>query len=150
VITACASPPASPEEWTARAARELPGAAANPVRDLTLAYALLLGKEFEPASRILQQLYDGGLPAGGEGLPVLLAWTYLEAGRDKEAAALLGLNPIPADTGAGPFVSFYFPRLYDLRAQVASREGKRDDAAANRKLFESLSGADALVWNGER
>jgi len=145
-----ASPPASLEEWTARAGGEFPGTAANPVRDLTAAYALLLAREFEPASRILQRLYDEGAPAGGEGLPVLLAWTYLETGRDKEAAALLGLNPIPAETGAGPFVSFYFPRLYDLRARVAAREGKGNEAAADRKLFEALSGPDALVWDGER
>jgi len=43
-------PHAPLEEWAARAARELPGPAANPLRDLPVAYALLIAREFQPAS----------------------------------------------------------------------------------------------------
>ena len=144
-------PPASPAEWATRAGHDFPGPVRNPVRDLALAYALLVAKEFQPASQALKQIYESADQADGQGaLPVLLAWTYLETGRDKEAAPLLRLNPIPATTGTGPLLAFYFPRIYYLRGLAASRAGKRDEAAANYQLFRKLSGPDPLLWGEEQ
>jgi hypothetical protein len=118
---------------------------------LALAYALLVAKEFQPASQALKQIYESAGQADAQGaLPVLLAWTYLETGRDKEAAPLLRLNPIPAAAGTDPLLSFYFPRIYYLRGLAAFRAGKRDEAAANYQLFRKLSGPDPLLWGEEQ
>jgi Flp pilus assembly protein TadD len=145
------SPPASPAEWTARAAHDFPGPARNPARDLALAYALLVAKQFQPASQTLQRFYESAEPADAQGsLPIMLAWTYLETGRDKEAAPLLRWNPIPAATGTGPLLSFCFPRIYYLRGLAEARAGHRDAAAANYQLFRKLSGPDPLIWEPDR
>ena len=132
-------PPASPAEWAARAGQAFSGPARTPIGDLALPYALLLAKQFQPASEALRRVYDTGEVADPQGaLPVLLAWTYLETGRDKEAAPLLRWNPIPA-AGTGPLYSFCFPRIFYLRALAASRAGQKDAAAANLQLFRKLS-----------
>jgi hypothetical protein len=139
-------PPASPAEWAVRAEREFPDPGQTPIRNFATAYALLLAREFEPAGLTLKEIYNSGAPADDEGLPVMLAWTYLETGHVQEAAALLRFNPIPTPTGVGPFSGFYFPRIYALRAMVASRSGKPEEARINSQLFQKLSGPDALIW----
>ena len=142
------SPPASPAEWTARAAQSFAGPARNSVRDTALAYALLVAKEFEPASQVLKRIYDSADQADPQdALPILLAWTCLETGRGQEAEPLLRLNPLPT-AGSAPILSFCFPRIYYLRGLEAAREGKRDAAAANDQLFRKLSGPDPLLWDG--
>jgi Flp pilus assembly protein TadD len=141
--------PASASEWGARAERQFPGPTQPSVRNFALAYALLLNKEYQPASAILHRIYDAGASSNDEGLPVMLAWTYIEAGRPAEAAPLLRLNPIPASSGTGPFFAFYFPRLYLLRSIEAQREGKQQEAQANREMFRKLSGPDHFIWDEE-
>ena len=71
-----------------------------------LAYALLLSREYAPAAEVLRRLYDSGSEADNEGLPVLLAWSYLETGREKDAVPLLAFNPVPPVTGPGLFTAF--------------------------------------------
>jgi tetratricopeptide (TPR) repeat protein len=139
-------PQATPAEWAVRAEREFPEPGQASIRHFAMAYALLLDREFQPASLTLKEIYNSGAPADDEGLPVMLAWTYLETGRDKEAAALLRFNPIPTSTGVGPFFGFYFPRLFALRAILANRSGKPDEARLDSQLFQKLSGPDPLVW----
>jgi len=129
-----------------RAEREFPEPAQTPVRNFAMAYALLLAREFQPAGLTLKEIYNSGAPADDEGLPVMLAWTHLETGRNQDAAALLQFNPIPSSTGVGPFFGFYFPRLYALRAMLASRFGKPEQARIDSQLFQKLSGPDPLVW----
>jgi tetratricopeptide (TPR) repeat protein len=136
----------TPAEWALRAVREFPEPGQTPIRNFAMAYALLLAREFQPACLTLKEIYTSGAPADDEGLPVLLAWAYLETGRNQEAAALLRFNPIPTSTGVGPFSGFYFPRLYALRAIVANRAGKPEEARLDTKLFQQLSGPDPLVW----
>jgi len=142
------SPPASPAEWTARAAQSFSGTPRDPDKDMALAYALLVAKEFGPASQVLKRIYDNADQADPQdSLPILLAWTYLETGRGQEAAPLLRLNPIPA-AGSAPILSFCFPRIFYLRGLEAAREGKGSEAAANYELFRKLSGPDPLLWDG--
>ena len=138
-----AQPAASPAEWAARAGRLAPNPAQATIRNTALAYALLLAKQYQAAAPVLEQLYDQSQSVG-EGVPVLLAWTYLETGRAAEAAALLRFNPIPPTTGLGPFLSFYFPRFYYLRGAAAERLGKSAEARDNYALFQKLSGPDPL------
>ena len=67
-----------------------------------------------------------------------------------EAASLLRFNPVPSASGTGPFLAFYFPRIFYLRARLAEREGKPAEAATNYRLFRALSGSAPLVWGEEQ
>jgi Flp pilus assembly protein TadD len=145
-----AQPQASSTEWAARAERLFPNANSNSIKEVALAYALLLAKEFQPASLILKQMYDHPGPNSAEGVPILLAWAWLETGNAKDAGPLLRWNPIPQLTGPGPLISLCFPRIYYLRALAAEKDGKPDDARANYRLFLALSGTDPLVWGEEQ
>jgi len=142
-------PAASPQEWVVRAEQKFSGGQAA-IKDFALAYALLLNQQFQPAQLLLQQMWDNGTPAADEGLPVLLAWAYLESDRNREAAPLLRFNPVPNAAALGPFTPFYLPRLFYLRGLAAQREGKRDEARANYGLFLKLSGPDSLMWGEEQ
>jgi tetratricopeptide (TPR) repeat protein len=135
-----AQPPASPDEWSNRAARLFPATAPSGFRDLALAYALLLDRHFQPASVILKRIHDTTSPNADEGVSILLAWSLLETGRVQDAAPLLKLNPVPQATGVGPMTAFYFPRLYELRALAAEKLGNPAAARENRKLYRRLSG----------
>jgi tetratricopeptide (TPR) repeat protein len=145
-----AQPPASSREWSVRAERAFPNASEDPLKDLALAYALLLGQQFQPASPLVKRLYDGASPEGDPSLPFMLAWTYLETGRAADAAPLLRLNPIPSTGGVSLFAPFYFPRIYYLRGLLAEKQGKPDEARANYRLFRQLSGPDPLIWGEEQ
>jgi tetratricopeptide (TPR) repeat protein len=145
-----AEPPASSSEWSTRAQRLFPNASGNSIKDLALAYALLLGRQFQPASLLLQQLYDGANPESDPSLPVMLAWTCLETGRANDAAPLLRFNPIPSTNGVSMFAPFYLPRIYYLRGLLAEKQGKPDEARANYQIFRQLSGPDPLIWGEEQ
>lgn len=136
-------PPVGAAEWQARAERLAPNPAQQDIRNTVLAYALLLSREFAPASEVLRRMYDSAGSTGSEGLPVLLAWSYLETGRPGDAAPLLQFNPVPPITGPGVFTALYFPRIFELRAQLAEKQGNAAAAQANRKIFSSLSGEAA-------
>ncbi len=135
-------PPASPAEWADRAARLLPNAPQAGLRDLALAYALLLERQFQPASVVLKRIHDTTGPVADQGVSILLAWSLLETGHPQEAAPLLKPNPLPSPSGVGPTIGFYFPRLYELRARAAEQTGNPGEARANRELFQRLSGRE--------
>jgi tetratricopeptide (TPR) repeat protein len=139
-------PSASAEEWTARANRFVPNPAQNAIQTQLLAFALLLDGKFQAAKAPLERLYEasgvGSATALGstEGLPVLIAWSEVESGAFDAAAPLIALTPVPPPTGVGAFTPLWFPRLYDLRAKIAAKSGKADEAKANRELYGKLSG----------
>jgi len=143
-----AMPTAPAAEWTARANQNFSQAGMASVKDLALAYALLAGRDFDAALPVLKQLWDSGAPAP-DGLPVMLAWSYLETGNLTEAAALLKPNPIPPPTGFTVYTSFYMPRLFYLRGVLAERQGRHNEARAQFRKFLDLSGSGALVWGEE-
>ena len=145
-----AEPPASSSEWSVRAERLFPNASENSIKNFALVYALLLGRQFQPASLLLKELYGGASLAADPSLPVMLAWTWLETGRAGDAAPLLRLNPIPSVNGVSLFAPFYFPRMYYLRGLVAEKQGKPGEARANYQLFRQLSGPDPLIWGEEQ
>jgi len=144
-----AQPPASAAEWQARAGRLAPNPQQQNIRDTVLAYALLLSREFAPAADVLHRLYNSAGSSGNEGLPVLLAWAYLETGRQNDAAPLLEFNPVPPITGPGVFTALYFPRLFELRARLAEKQGQTQAAQENRKVFALLSG-HAVAWEPQK
>jgi Flp pilus assembly protein TadD len=139
MVRLLAEPPAAAAEWTARIERLLPRPDESAPRDFALGYALLLDKQFDAAAPVFRRMYDSGEDSANEGLPVLLAWCYLETGREKEAAAVIAWNPIPPVRGPSLFAPFYFPRLFALRAEAAEKTGRTNEANANRKIFEELA-----------
>lgn len=144
-----AQPPASAAEWSSRAAALFRNPGQDAIRDLWLGYALLLGKQYDAAVPVLRRLHDSGA-SSDESIPVLLAWALAESGHVDDAAPLLRFNPVPPMTGIGLFTSWYFPRLFYLRAVVAEKQGRADEARTNRKLFLELSGPTPLSWGEEQ
>jgi tetratricopeptide (TPR) repeat protein len=145
-----ALPPASSSEWTVRAEQQFPGPAQTAIKNFSLAYALLLDKQFQPAQLLLKEMWDSGSPTADEGMQVMLAWSYLETGKIKEAAALLRTNPIPSAAGLTPYTAFYIPRLLYLRGLLAEKEGRTNDARGYYDKFLALSGPDPLMWGEEK
>ncbi len=78
--------------------------------------------------------------ASNEGVPVLLAWCDVETGNVDNAAPLLALTPGPSSTGVSTFMPLWFPRVFQLRAALAGKTGKADEAKQNLELFRKLSG----------
>ncbi|HWC97282.1 MAG TPA: tetratricopeptide repeat protein [Candidatus Sulfopaludibacter sp.] len=111
----------------------------TPANRQFLAYWLLLNKQFPQAATELQRLYDNPASSSDEALPILLAWARVETGHENEAADLLRFNPVPPLTGPGLFTPLYFPRLYQLRAKVAEKQNRPQDAQAAREIFQKLS-----------
>ncbi len=138
-----AQPPAEPAEWTARARQLFSGAATaggNPgPSDLALAYAFLLNHQFQPAATVLRRIYDNGGASPEAGTPVELAWALIETGNYQDAAPLLLANPVPPAAGPNALLAISFPRIFRLRAQLAEKEGKAEQARANQHIYEMLS-----------
>jgi Flp pilus assembly protein TadD len=133
-------PSTVPAEWSARAAQMFPNAPPNSIKDFALAYALLLDRHFEAAIPIFSAL-DAHTPANGDrGAAIALAWALVELGRWKDAAPLVALNPVPNIGTTSVFVPLYFPRLFEVRAAIAEREGKTAAAQENRRIYAALSG----------
>jgi tetratricopeptide (TPR) repeat protein len=143
-------PEASASEWSARANQQFGGPAQAPIRNLALAYALLVNRDFAAAQQVLEPMWRNGGSLTDEGLPVLLAWCYLETGRLKDAEPLLRWNPIPPANGSGVYTSLYLPRLFYLRGLVAERAGRAEEARREYREFLDLSGADGLIWGEEK
>jgi hypothetical protein len=133
-------PSASAAEWQSRAERFVPNPAQSALKDQMLAYALLLDGKVKFAAEPLQRIYDASGIASNEGLPILLAWTSLERGNVESAAQLLKLNPVPPPGGVSTFMPLYFPRIFELRSEVAAKAGKTDEARQNLDLFKKLAG----------
>jgi tetratricopeptide (TPR) repeat protein len=126
-----------------------PAPAQSPVKDYARAYALLYGKQFQPAAAAIEEIYRHPTDNPDDGMAVLLAWTYAETGQWQRAAPLLRLSPLPEAAGLPLFSSLYFPRLFFLRGAVLDREGHRAEAARNYQMFRALSGPDSMIWGEE-
>jgi tetratricopeptide (TPR) repeat protein len=131
-------PPASAAEWAARA--ETIFGRVPVLKDAALAYALLLDRHFAEAIPLLRKMEARAGATGDRSAAIDLAWALIETGKIEEAAPLLRMNPVPASDTATAFVGLYFPRLYKLRAIVAEREGKSDEAREHRRIYVALGG----------
>jgi tetratricopeptide (TPR) repeat protein len=145
-----AQPDASPAEWETRAGRFFQNPAVSQLKQFALACALLYGKHFEAAVPVVQQVEQAGSIANDPILPVLRAWTLVETSHPSEAASFLRWNPVPPPTGFGGFWTLGFPRIFYLRAALATSQGKPDEAKAQYRLFLQLSGPDPLQWGEEK
>jgi len=145
-----AQPDAPASEWEARAGRAFQNPALAQVKRYALSLALLLGKQFQAAAPIVRQVEEAGVLANDPTLPILRAWTLVETGNAKDAAAFLRWNPVPSPNGFGIFWPFAFPRLFYLRAAVAQTNGNAGEAKAQYRLFLQLSGNEPLLWGEEK
>ena len=109
-------PSAGAAEWTNRADQFFRTVPQPALKDVTLARALLLDRQFAAAVPLFRRAYDE--TSTDYSIPVLLAWALMESGHRDEAAALLRYNPVPPYTGVEPFAGLAFRRLNDLRAQA--------------------------------
>jgi len=138
-----AQPTAAPPEWKQRAAQLFRNPAQQVLRDEMTAYALMLDKQYAPAGELLRAVYENNGTGAGEGINVLLGWCYAETGRAPEAGQLLGQAVIPP-SAIGELVPvyfpMYFPRVYQLRAQVEDRQGDHSSADKNRALYRAIAG----------
>ncbi len=116
-----------------------PAPAQSPFKEYARTYTLLLNRQFKPAAEALQDLYGRPTNDLDDGLAVLLAWAYEESGDFGRAEPLLRLTPLPEAAGPSIFASFYFPRLFALRAAVLDRHGQHAEAARYNQLFHKLS-----------
>ena len=136
-------PDASPAEWGNRANQQF--GAQTAIKNIALVYALLFNRQFVAAQAILEPTWTNGatLP-DEEGLPVLLAWCYIENGRPKDAEPLLRAYPIPPSGGPSAYTGVYFPRFFYLRARLEPQP--EDDY----RKFLTLSGSSPLIWGEEK
>ena len=109
-----------------------------------------INQQFQPAMLLFRQMWENGSPTADEGLPVMLAWCYLETGRVKEAAAAAALQPDSLRQRPTPYTGFYIPRMLYLRGLLAEKEGRTGDARAYYDKFLALSGPDPLLWGEEK
>jgi hypothetical protein len=130
-------PPASPAEWASRAEASF---GRSPLKEIALAYALLLDRHFAEAIPLLQKMEARTGTTGDRSVAIDLAWALIETGKVEEAAPLLRMNPVPSSDSATAFIGLYFPRLYKLRAIVAERQGKSNEAQEHRRVYAALGG----------
>jgi len=134
----------------ARADQAFPSPQQRGIRNVALTTALLFGSQFGAAAAVLKQTLEAGPPEPDATAPVLLAWAYFETGRAADAASLIRTTPAPSLNGADALLSFSFPRLYYLRAEEALKQGRREEARADYRLFLTVSGPDPLMWGEEQ
>ncbi|HVX66985.1 MAG TPA: tetratricopeptide repeat protein [Bryobacteraceae bacterium] len=144
-----AQPPATAEEWAARAERALPQPAQAPLRQIAVAYALLLSKNFSAAVAPLERAWNTAPPTSPDWPGVSLAWALVESGRFERVPELITPTPVPEPTGERPFLSLTFPRLFYLRGALAEKQNRLEDARANYKRFLELA-SDLPDYFGER
>lgn len=133
-------PSASASEWAVRGERMFPNPAATPIKEVAVAYALLLDRHFTQAIPLLRRIEARAGSGGDRSAAILLAWALVETGKIEEAAPLLSMNPVPGTDNTTAFMGLYFPRLFQLRAIVADRQGKADEARENRRIYAALGG----------
>ncbi len=133
-------PAAAAPQWNARVERLFPQPAPAGVRRLALAYALLLSKDFNAALEPLEQLYAASVPSSPDWPAAPLAWALVETGRFEHVPELLRLNPPPDPKREDLFLSLSFPRVFYLRAALAEKKGRHEEAARYRALFLKYQG----------
>jgi tetratricopeptide (TPR) repeat protein len=143
-----AQPATTAAEWNARAASAFPAPAQAVLRRLALAYALLSSGEFAAAVGPLQEIYTTTQPSATDWPGVPLAWALIRSGQVDRVAPLLSGYQAPNAAVQGPLGSLVFPRVLEMRAELAGKQGRRDEAQAYLKLFAKYGGGDGtVVWD---
>jgi hypothetical protein len=112
-------PPASADEWRKRADSAFRGDSAGQVRAVALAYTLFLSGHYADAAPLWQKIYTATIP-NDQAPAALYAGSLYLSGHQKEAAAVLGGNPIPSVNLAASFECLYFPQYLEWRGDHAT------------------------------
>jgi hypothetical protein len=67
-------------------------------------------------------------------------WALVQAGRAAEAAPLVELYPLPVRGSDLMFACIEFPRFLAARAAVREKQGRAEEAAAARTLYQKYEG----------
>ncbi len=117
VVHFAQQPPVSAEEWRTRASKQINGNGAERVRQLSVAYALLLSHQSSDAAAAWKAIYESESPT--DQTPAFLyARALVDAGQTAQAQALLKGNPIPGAVPAASFETLYFPALFAWRGDA--------------------------------
>lgn len=108
--------------------------------NLADALALVFLGRFAEAVPPLEALYRETPPDSNAQVRTLLAWAYTNAGRTRDASALVDLYPIPLPGGEALFASMIFPRFLQVRSAVLESQSHRDQAQNTMKLFQEYAG----------
>ncbi len=138
-----AQPSAAPAEWSARAASAFPAPPQAGLRRVALAYALLSSQEFAAAVEPLREIYDTAQPSATDWPAVPLAWALISIGQTDRVTPLLSGYQAPNPAVQGPLGSLVFPRVLEVRAALAGKQGKREEAQADLKLFSRFGGGSS-------
>ena len=143
-----AQPAAAPAEWSVRAANAFPAPPQAGLRRMALAYGLLSSHEFAAAVEPLRQIYDTSQPSSPDWPGVPLASALIGTSQVERVTPLLSGYQAPNPAAQGPLGSLVFPRVLEVRATLAGRQGRRDEAQADLKLFSKYGGGDGTVlWD---
>ena len=135
-----AQPAASPGEWRSRAASAFPEPSQAGLRRLALAYALLSSEQFAAAIEPLREIYDTTQPSATDWPGIPLAWALIRTNQVERVTPLLSGYQAPNPALQGPLGSLFFPRVLEVRAALAGKQGRRDEAQADLKLFSKFGG----------
>ena len=115
-------PPAAAGEWAARA--EAIFGRAPALKDIALAYALLLDRHFAEAIPLLQKMEARTGVSGDRSAAIDLAWALIETGKVEEAAPLLRMNPVPGSDTATAFYGFLLSTLVQAARDCRRARGQ--------------------------
>lgn len=118
ILAFLAQPPATVEEWQARAQRMFAPQTPPNFRNLLLGYAFLLGGHGAAAVQVLEPLYRGTPPATADDMRMMLGKAKLDSGDRKGAAELLANHPTPPQAGEAMLASLYFPQYREWRKKA--------------------------------
>jgi tetratricopeptide (TPR) repeat protein len=142
-------PPGPAQEWIVRAQKMLPPntppAAATPL----VATALVLGGHYEAALPYLDKWESLAAGEPGDFTNVLKAWVLYKLDRVEETRKLVQYTPLIPATGLAPVSNLVFPRIFFLRARLAEKLGKQDEAGKLDELFLKLSGDRDKIFGEE-
>jgi Flp pilus assembly protein TadD len=98
----------------------------NPNEPLGHAVALLLNGKFADATPVLEAVYRATSPDADGAVRTMLAWSYVQTGRSKDAAPLLDRYPIPLGSNEPNILaSLTFPKFVELRGEVLHSDQDR-------------------------
>jgi tetratricopeptide (TPR) repeat protein len=110
------------------------------LKTLGVSCRLLLSKQYTEAEKLLTVLAAETDPLAQEQVNILLAWALVDSGRAREAGPLLEVYGVPQPGIEAPFGFLTFPRVFLLKAEVLSAQGRGKEAAQMRELYRKLSG----------
>ncbi len=136
-------PPASASEWAKRAETAFPAGFPEILKKLALGYALVLDGHFGEAALVWKEVVEQTPPVTDCFYRAIYGWCLFENGSFEQARRALAVYPLPSSQGIDSFLPLVVPRYFELRAELASKAGHKEEAARAAEVFSKLGGAAA-------